>query len=298
MRQAPQRADTVADFAPGGQPARRPGRPGPPSRPGGVVGEDSHHRGATFDFLAYPLERVGAAELSRKRHKGQHVVPPRHPSRGSASGLAPQPIGGLSPLPLRILLVVLNEPRPDHRGLHLVLPSCTCPSALRLGWTRHRCQVACSSLAVAVLSPSWASDTIRRAPASPRPSRARRNCSRNASVSAGPHAVPSTSRRPSAFTPTATTSVRLITCPSSRDFGYVAFSHRCGHCPTSGGYRSRPTWRAAQLVPLSHPRGRGNLRGLQLIAVAVYRLVPLIYCEYIGVFCEFYVDMIRNFFLS
>ena len=36
------------------------------------------------------------------------------------------------------------------------------------------------------------------------------------------------------LTPTATTSARLTTWPSWRDFRYVASSHRYGHCPSSG----------------------------------------------------------------
>ena len=41
-------------------------------------------------------------------------------------------------------------------------------SALRMKWTRQRCQVACSTLATAALMPSWASEMTSLTPRRPR----------------------------------------------------------------------------------------------------------------------------------
>src|SRR5206468_3596289 len=46
------------------------------------------------------------------------------------------------------------------------LPACA--SALRMKWTRQRCQVACKTLAMAAFSPSWASEMTSLTPRRPR----------------------------------------------------------------------------------------------------------------------------------
>jgi len=76
-------------------------------------------------------------------------------------------------------------------------------SALRMKWTRQRCQVAQSTFDTAALMPSWASDTTSLTPRSPRLVSLRRNSVQIASASDVPISMPSTSRRPSVFTPTA-----------------------------------------------------------------------------------------------
>src|ERR1700683_136960 len=76
--------------------------------------------------------------------------------------------------------------------------------ALRMVWTRQRCQVALISLAIAALMPSWASETTSLTPRRPRLRSLRKNSVQKVSASEGPMSMPSTSRRPSEFTPTAT----------------------------------------------------------------------------------------------
>ena len=76
--------------------------------------------------------------------------------------------------------------------------------ALRMKCTRQRCQVALSTLATAALMPSWASETTSLTPRRPRRVSLRRNSVQKVSASEGPISMPSTSRRPSVLTPTAT----------------------------------------------------------------------------------------------
>jgi hypothetical protein len=77
-------------------------------------------------------------------------------------------------------------------------------SAFLMKWTRQRCQVALRTLAIAAFSPSWASETTSFTPRSPRRASLRKNSTQNGSASDGPMSMPSTSRRPSVLTPTAT----------------------------------------------------------------------------------------------
>src|SRR5512135_769743 len=85
-------------------------------------------------------------------------------------------------------------------------PLRTLASTLRRKCTRHRCQLApCSTAATAAASPRWASLMTRCTPVSPRSRSERKNSVQNSSVSLSPTAWPSTSRRPSADTPVATT---------------------------------------------------------------------------------------------
>jgi len=78
------------------------------------------------------------------------------------------------------------------------------PKSERVNNTRQRCQVAHSTLVMVAFSPSWASETTSLTPRRPRRARLRRNSTQNGSASLWPIAVPSTSRRQSMFTPTAT----------------------------------------------------------------------------------------------
>ncbi|MDR6875066.1 hypothetical protein J2S61_000052 [Microbacterium barkeri] len=73
-------------------------------------------------------------------------------------------------------------------------------------WTRQRCQAApCNTVAAAFFSPAWASEITSFIPESPRVFNERRNCFQNCSVSLSPTSKPSTTLRPSAATPIATT---------------------------------------------------------------------------------------------
>ncbi len=71
-------------------------------------------------------------------------------------------------------------------------------------WTRHRCQEAVITLATDALMPSWASEITSLTPRRPRRASLRRNSVQKVSASDGPMSRPSTSRRPSVLTPTAT----------------------------------------------------------------------------------------------
>jgi hypothetical protein len=64
------------------------------------------------------------------------------------------------------------------------------------GGVQHFCNEA--------FTPSWASEMTSLTPLGPRRASLRRNSVQNVSASEGPMSMPSTSRRPSAFTPTAT----------------------------------------------------------------------------------------------
>jgi hypothetical protein len=64
--------------------------------------------------------------------------------------------------------------------------------------------------------PSWASLITSLTPRRPRSVKLRRNLVRNGSASDGPTAMPSTSRRPSAFAPTAIMTATDMILPPSR----------------------------------------------------------------------------------
>ena len=84
------------------------------------------------------------------------------------------------------------------------------PSEAETFWTgflrklRQRCQEAWSSLATEALRPSWASEITSLTPRRPRCRSLRRKAVQKASASEGPMSMPSTSRRPSLLTATAT----------------------------------------------------------------------------------------------
>ena len=124
--------------------------------------------------------------------------------RGELGQLGTQLIGDLAPLRLAASAsswakAVAMKAETTRRPL---LPACA--STLRMKWTRQRCQVAFSTLATAALMPSWASEMTSLTPRRPRRASLRRNSVQNVSASEGPMSMPSTSRRPSLLTPTAT----------------------------------------------------------------------------------------------
>jgi transposase len=103
-----------------------------------------------------------------------------------------------------------GKQRPEKLLSKLLPPNRAIPltDTERLGFfnnpTRQRCQVAPSTLATAAFSPSWASEVTSFTPRRPRRASARRNSTQNGSASLWPTVMPSTSRRPSVLTPTAT----------------------------------------------------------------------------------------------
>lgn len=81
---------------------------------------------------------------------------------------------------------------------------------------RQRCQVAPKTRAAAAFRPSWPSEIASLTPRKPRRIRPRRKSVQKASVSDGPMARPSTSRRPSVLTATATITALETMRPASR----------------------------------------------------------------------------------
>ena len=79
-------------------------------------------------------------------------------------------------------------------------------SALRMKWTRQRCQDAPSTLTTAFFSPSWASEMTSLTPRRPQRASVRRNWLQKVSASEGQMSRPRASRRPSPLTPMAITS--------------------------------------------------------------------------------------------
>src|SRR6202162_6511670 len=84
--------------------------------------------------------------------------------------------------------------------------------------TRQRCHEEFRTLAMAAFSPSWASETTSLTPRRPRRASLRRKSLQKLSASEVPIARPSTSRRPSPLTPTATITATETTWPSRRAF--------------------------------------------------------------------------------
>ena len=85
-------------------------------------------------------------------------------------------------------------------------------------WTRQRCQVALRILAIAAFRPSWASEMTSFTPRRPRRASLRRKAVQKGSASEGPMSMPSTSRRPSVLTPTATITATETIRPFWRTF--------------------------------------------------------------------------------
>ena len=82
-------------------------------------------------------------------------------------------------------------------------------------WVRQRCQDApANTVAIASLSPRWASEVTSCTPLSPRDTSERRNWSQKAPSSLVPTSMPTTSRLPSPLTAVATTTlIRLRRTP-------------------------------------------------------------------------------------
>ncbi|ESX80653.1 hypothetical protein X759_12040 [Mesorhizobium sp. LSHC420B00] len=91
-------------------------------------------------------------------------------------------------------------------------------STFLMKWTRHLCHVAHSTLVTAALIPSWASETTSLTPRRPRRVSLRRNSVQIGSASDVPTSMPSTSRWPSALTPTAMMTTTETMRPPRRTF--------------------------------------------------------------------------------
>jgi hypothetical protein len=137
---------------------------------------------------------------------------------------------GLRSAPMRVLASAGHAPvRPGVRESPTskrrpLLPAWA--STFLTKWTRHRCQVACSTLATAAFSPSWASEITSLTPRRPRRASFLRKSVQKVSASEGPTPMPSTSRRPSALAPTATMTATETIRPAWRCFRYVASIQR------------------------------------------------------------------------
>lgn len=98
---------------------------------------------------------------------------------------------------------------------------------MAMKWVRHRCQEApVSTLAMAALIPSCASEMTSSTPARPRATRPRRNSVQLAVSSALTMSNPAISRRPSALATVAITAVTFTTRPPSRTFWVTPSIHR------------------------------------------------------------------------
>src|SRR5262249_5496130 len=78
----------------------------------------------------------------------------------------------------------------------------------------------------------WLSLITSLTPRRPRSVRDRRNLVQKGSASDGPTVIPRTSRRPSAFAPTAIITATDMILPPSRTFTYVASINTYGHNPS------------------------------------------------------------------
>ena len=174
---------------------------------GFVVGENANDFGPSFDFAVEPLEAIGGMDLGPvidgEAHVGEDVVLGLVHEEGELWQLGPELIGDLAPLRLGGLGAVLSKGGSHEGGDDAPAALAGVASALRIVWTRQRCQVAFISLATAALIPSWASETTSLTPRRPRLRSLRKNSVQKVSASDGPMSMPSTSRRPSALTPTA-----------------------------------------------------------------------------------------------
>jgi hypothetical protein len=83
---------------------------------------------------------------------------------GELRHLGTQLIGDLAPLLARGLGIVLNEGGADEGGDYATALATAWASTLRMKCTGQRCQVACRTLAMAALMPSWASEITSLTP--------------------------------------------------------------------------------------------------------------------------------------
>ncbi len=97
--------------------------------------------------------------VSGKVHVGEHAVLGLVHEGGELGQLGPELAGDPAPLRLGGFGAVLREcgRHEAETTRRLLFPAWA--SALRMVWTRQRCQVAFTSLATAALMPSWASET-------------------------------------------------------------------------------------------------------------------------------------------
>jgi hypothetical protein len=138
---------------------------------GVVVGKDADDDGSAFDLAGEPFEAVGGVQfrpmVGGKAHIGEHVGLSLVHEGGQFGQLGPELVGD-----------------PDHSPLAASALSC--------------------AKAVAMKAETTSPDLIRGlTPRRPRRLSLRKNSLQKVSTSDGPMSMPSTSRRPSALTPTA-----------------------------------------------------------------------------------------------
>jgi hypothetical protein len=124
--------------------------------------------------------------------------------------------GDLTELFLDVFAVGLGEDGADIEATISCDPFGTTARTLRMKCTRQRCQPApWNTVPMAFFSPVCASDITSFTPSRPRVFNDRRNAVQKPSFSLSPTSKPSTSRRPSAATPTATTMAwATMRCPT------------------------------------------------------------------------------------
>ena len=149
-------------------------------------------------FCVQPLERIRAVQLplvrNRQRPIGQHVFGGLLEQRGGARKAGPEAIGDLPELRQRGGLIGLREDRADDRRDRFA------------GALRHRREeishdvhaaawahvVPVSTVLIACVSPSCASEITRRTPVKPRFTTLRRTAVQTARSSEGPTSMPRT----------------------------------------------------------------------------------------------------------
>ena len=185
-------------------------------------GEDTDHLGAPLDLAVEAFDRVGRVQLGpmlgRERHVGEHIGLGLVEEAGKLGQLGPELICDLPPLRLRGFGIVLSECGGDEGGDHT-------PPALAGVRQRVAHEVHAATLPTGVehLGDGGLDALVgvgddefdaRR----PRRASLRRNAVQNVSASDGPMSIPSTSRRPSLLTPTATITATEMMRPFWRTF--------------------------------------------------------------------------------
>src|SRR5262249_2734277 len=153
---------------------------------GVLVGEDADDVGAALDLAIETLQRIGAVDLGSvilvEAHKGKNIGFGLVHQRGQFGDFGSELIGHLAPLQAGHVGVLLGKGGGDKGGNDT--------SALLAGMRQdiahevHPAALpeACSTLATAALSPSWASEITSLTPLRPRLASERRNSVQNVSA--------------------------------------------------------------------------------------------------------------------
>src|SRR5262249_11606000 len=197
---------------------------------GVFVGEDADDVGTALDLAIEALEGIGGMQLRAmgggEGHVGEDVgLGLVH--QGSEFGHAgPKLVGDQAPLCFGGAGIVLGKGGTDEgrddtaallAGMGQDIAHEVDAAALPAGVENPRLRGG-RLLATAALMPSWASEITSLTPRRPRRASLRRKSVQKVSASEAPIAMPSTSRRPAALTPTAMITATETMRPSWRAF--------------------------------------------------------------------------------